>query len=248
EAVRGEGAVLRDVTGQRFMLGVHPDAELAPRDVVARAVAGQMLTTGAPVTLDATALGEDFLRRRFPSIDAAVRAAGLDWSREPVPVTPAAHYWMGGVATDLWGRTTVPGLLAVGEVACTGVHGANRLASNSLLEGAVFGHRAARALLGDPAAERVPAGPRRTDLVYADRLLGAPGAAGPAAPVPGDGAGAPALSRAALQELMWADAGLTRDGDGLANAEAVLAAWAGQPPTPRPGSGGAAGAHAGTST
>src|SRR5699024_5491818 len=144
------------------------------------------------------------------------------------------HYWMGGVATDLWGRTTVPGLLAVGEVACTGVHGANRLASNSLLEGAVFGHRAARALLGDPAAERVPAGPRRTDLVYADRLLGAPGAAGPAAPVPGDGAGAPALSRAALQELMWAHAGLIRDEPGLAHAEAVLTRWAREAGTSSP--------------
>ena len=228
EAVRGEGAVLRDVTGERFMLGVHPDAELAPRDVVARAVAGQMLTTGAPVTLDATALGEDFLRRRFPSIDAAVRAAGLDWSREPVPVTPAAHYWMGGVATDLWGRTTVPGLLAVGEVACTGVHGANRLASNSLLEGAVFGHRAARALLGDPAAGG-PAGPQRADLVQVAALPDVPAAAVPDAP-----AGAPAFSRAALQELMWAHAGLIRDEPGLAHAEAVLTRWAREAGTASP--------------
>src|SRR5699024_2142106 len=116
-------------------------------------------------------------------------------------------------------------------------------------EGAVFGHRAARVLLGDPAAEHVPACPQRTDLVYADQLLDAPAAAGPtAAAVPGDGAGAPAFSRAALQELMWADAGLTRDGDDLEGAEAVLAAWVGQPSTPRTGSGGAAGAHAGTST
>ncbi|WP_147919348.1 L-aspartate oxidase [Ruania zhangjianzhongii] len=239
EAVRGEGAVLRDVTGQRFMLGVHPDAELAPRDVVARAVAAQMLSTGAPVTLDATALGEDFLRRRFPSIDAAVRAAGLDWAHQPVPVTPAAHYWMGGVATDLWARTSVPGLLAVGEVACTQVHGANRLASNSLLEGAVFGHRAARVLLGDPAAEDDPAGPQRAGLVFADasagasaealgRATGAPaGAFVTGAPagafVTGAPAGAPEpFSRAALQELMWTHAGLIRDENGLAHAEAVL--------------------------
>src|SRR5699024_6961616 len=237
EAVRGEGAVLRDVTGQRFMLGVHPDAELAPRDVVARAVAGQMLTTGAPVTLDATALGEDFLRRRFPSIDTAVRTAGLDWSREPVPVTPAAHYWMGGVATDLWGRSTVPGLLAVGEVACTGVHGANRLASNSLLEGAVFGHRAARVLLGDRPADEAPVGPRRPDLGHADQLLGASAEAptGPLTGAPTAGptahtapAGAPAPSRTALQELMWTHVGLVREESGLAHAEAVLTGWAGR--------------------
>ncbi|MCX7521899.1 L-aspartate oxidase [Microbacterium sp. STN6] len=144
EAVRGEGAVLRNARGERFMLEVHPDAELAPRDVVARGIAVEMAAQGGePVLLDATELGGKFLSRRFPTIDAACRANGLDWAREPVPVTPAAHYWMGGVATDAWGRTSLPGLLAVGEVACTGVHGANRLASNSLLEGAVFAHRAA---------------------------------------------------------------------------------------------------------
>ena len=233
EAVRGEGAVLRDVTGARFMTEVHPDAELAPRDVVARGVAGQMLATGAPVTLDATALGEEFLRRRFPRIDSAIRAAGLDWAHAPVPVTPAAHYWMGGVATDLWGRTSVPGLLAVGEVACTQVHGANRLASNSLLEGAVFGHRAARVLLGGGAAAAGPVGPKRGDLVHADRLPDAPAEAlgcppealagalvdtSPKAPRP--------FTRAALQELMWTHVGLIRDEDGLAHAETVLDHWA----------------------
>ena len=233
EAVRGEGAVLRDVTGQRFMTEVHPDAELAPRDVVARAVAAQLRRTGAPVTLDATALGEEYLRRRFPSIDAAVRAAGLDWAREPVPITPAAHYWMGGVATDLWGRTSVPGLLAVGEVACTRVHGANRLASNSLLEGAVFGHRAARVLLGDEAAAEGPVGPQWPDLVHSDALTHAPaGADGRPADAP---AGAPptasaealgGFSRAALQELMWTRAGLIRTEDSLARATTVLDAWA----------------------
>lgn len=225
EAVRGEGAVLRDVTGERFMCDVHSGAELAPRDVVARAVAAQMLATGAPVALDATALGEEFLRTRFPSIDAAVRAAGLDWAHQPVPITPAAHYWMGGVATDLWGRSTVPGLLAVGETACTQVHGGNRLASNSLLEGAVFGHRAARVLLGDAAAAG-SVGPQRTDLVYAASLP-----AGAAAEA-GTGASAEAVrpfSRAALQELMWAHAGLIREETGLAQADAVLAGWAGAP-------------------
>lgn len=223
EAVRGEGAVLRDVTGERFMLGVHPDAELAPRDVVARGVAAQMLATGAPVTLDATALGEEFLRRRFPSIDAAVRAAELDWARQPVPVTPAAHYWMGGVATDLWGRTSVPGLLAVGETACTRVHGGNRLASNSLLEGAVFGHRAARVLLGDEAADAEPAGPQREDLVFAGSLpadASAEALLAASAEAPGP------FTRAALQELMWTHAGLIRAEGGLAHAEAVIDHWA----------------------
>ena len=133
EAVRGEGAVLRDEQGRRFMLDVHPDAELAPRDVVARAIAEVMAGQGGrPVLLDATGLRPtrkqtaSFLAQRFPTIDAAVRARGLDWAREPVPVTPAAHYLMGGVDTDLHGRTDVPGLYAVGEVARTGVHGANR--------------------------------------------------------------------------------------------------------------------------
>ncbi|WP_394280051.1 L-aspartate oxidase [Microbacterium sp.] len=162
EAVRGEGAVLRDETGRRFALDAHPDGELAPRDVVARAIAATMeRQDGRPVLLDATTLATDgFLARRFPTIDAAVRARGLDWTREPIPVTPAAHYLMGGVVTDLSGRTTVPGLYAVGEVARTGVHGANRLASNSLLEGAVFGARAGAAIAADAGSALwpVPAG------------------------------------------------------------------------------------------
>jgi L-aspartate oxidase len=149
--VRGEGAVLRNQAGERFMLDVHPDAELAPRDVVARGMAVEMAAQGGrPVMLDATALGAETLARRFPSIDAACRAHGLDWAGHPVPVTPAAHYWMGGVATDLSGRTSLAGLYAVGEVACTGVHGANRLASNSLLEGLVFARRAVDALPDGP--------------------------------------------------------------------------------------------------
>ncbi|MFZ4894085.1 L-aspartate oxidase [Plantibacter sp. Mn2098] len=147
EAVRGEGAVLRDASGERFMQRVHPDAELAPRDVVARGIAAAMAAQGGlPVVLDATMLGAERLATRFPGIDAAVRASGIDWSLEPVPVAPAAHYWMGGVRTDLHARTSLPWLYAVGEVARTGVHGANRLASNSLLEGAVFGARAAAAI------------------------------------------------------------------------------------------------------
>ncbi|WP_036327256.1 FAD-binding protein, partial [Microbacterium sp. B19] len=209
EAVRGDGATLVDDEGRRFAFDAHPDGELAPRDVVARANARAMAAQGGrPVRLDATALGAERLARRFPTIDAAVRARGLDWSREPIPVTPAAHYLMGGVVTDLDGRTTVPGLYAVGETARTGVHGANRLASNSLLEGAVFGARA-----GDAAA----AGARWT-RVEAPAAVALPDVD----PAPD----APAFSRAALQQLMWEHAGLVRDAAGLGRAAGVLAAWA----------------------
>lgn len=212
EAVRGEGAVLLDADGRRFMTEVHPDAELAPRDVVARGIAEQMARqAGAPVRLDATRLGERFLARRFPTIDATVRAHGLDWSREPIPVTPAAHYVMGGVRTDLWGRTSVPGLFAVGEVACTGLHGANRLASNSLLEGAVFGHRVAEAIL-DPGVAGLPQEPDRRRWAEPLELDASPGPE--------------AFGRTDLQHLMWESAGLVRDADGLAEAADVLAHWA----------------------
>lgn len=159
EAVRGEGAVLLDAAGRRFLTGAghDPRAELAPRDVVARAIAAQMREqSGAPVLLDATALGAGVLRERFPTIDRLVRAAGFDWTREPVPVTPAAHYAMGGLLTDMSGRTTVAGLFAVGETGSTGVHGANRLASNSLLEALVVGWRAGDLLAAAPAAVPPP--------------------------------------------------------------------------------------------
>ena len=150
EAVRGEGAVLLDANGRRFMQSIHPSAELAPRDIVARGIAMQMAEQqGLPVLLDATAKSADFLAARFPTIDAATRARNLDWSNNPIPVTPAAHYWMGGIRTDLEGRTSIPGLYAVGEVACTGVHGANRLASNSLLESLTFAWRCAHLLLAE---------------------------------------------------------------------------------------------------
>ncbi len=149
EAVRGEGAILVDGNGKRFMRAYHPDAELAPRDVVSRSIALHLAKLGDPnghVYLDARlieqAKGPGFLAKRFPTLTQRTLDAGIDWTRDLVPVAPAAHYWMGGVATDLHGRTTVPGLYAAGEVACTGVQGANRLASNSLLEGLVFGRRA----------------------------------------------------------------------------------------------------------
>ncbi|MGZ5371137.1 L-aspartate oxidase [Aeromicrobium sp.] len=209
EAVRGEGAVLIDRDGERFMLGIHPDAELAPRDVVARGIATQMAKQpGVPIRLDATALGAEFLARRFPNIDAACRAQGFDWGNEPIPVTPAAHYWMGGVRTDEWGRTSIRGLYAVGEVACNGLHGANRLASNSLLEGAVYGTRCIAALEDPPPAEDWDADwaqPFDLDLVDRDD--------------------ADDFTRNDLQTLMWNAAGLTRAGDGMRAAVSRLAAW-----------------------
>ena len=209
EAVRGEGATLVDRSGRRFVFDDHPDGELAPRDVVSRSIARQAAAQGTPVRLDATLLGATALAARFPTIDRVTRERGFDWSRDPIPVTPAAHYLMGGVVTDLDGRSTLPGLFAVGEVARTGVHGANRLASNSLLEGAVFGARAAAALgtkrLASPRAldhEAVVL----DDLVHPRRT-------------------APAFSRAALQRLMWDDVGLLRTRDGLEHALGTIRSW-----------------------
>ncbi|MHA7176689.1 L-aspartate oxidase [Arthrobacter sp. Sr24] len=158
EAVRGAGAVLRDATGEAFMTRYHPEGDLAPRDVLSRSIAAHLQTpaenariAGEPegpahVFLDASGIeetnGAGYLARRFPTIDSATATLGFDWRRDWLPVAPAAHYWMGGVSTDLHGRTSIAGLYAAGEVACTGVHGANRLASNSLLEGLVFSRRA----------------------------------------------------------------------------------------------------------
>ena len=153
EALRGEGAVLRDASGERFMDRFHPLGDLAPRDVVARAVLQVREETGRPVVLDATSVAN--VATRFPTAEEQCREVGLDIATTPVPVAPAAHYCMGGVLTDLWGRTTVPGLFAAGEVASTGVHGANRLASNSLAEALVFGRRSAIAG-GDAAPVAAP--------------------------------------------------------------------------------------------
>ncbi|MEU7023208.1 L-aspartate oxidase [Streptomyces sp. NPDC046203] len=148
EAVRGEGAHLVDADGVRFMLGQHELAELAPRDIVAKAITRRMAEKGADhMYLDARHFGAEMWENRFPTILAACRAHGIDPVTEPIPVAPAAHHASGGVRTDLRGRTTVPGLYACGEVACTGVHGANRLASNSLLEGLVFAERIAADLI-----------------------------------------------------------------------------------------------------
>ena len=181
EAVRGEGAILLDSGGRRFMQAYHPDAELAPRDVVSRSIALHLAKLGDPtghVYLDARVIeqarGAGFLQQRFPTLTRKTLDAGIDWTRELVPVAPAAHYWMGGVRTDLSARTTVPGLYAAGEVACTGVQGANRLASNSLLEGLVFGRRAVESFLeGSSASPSAPALAPRTGDRLASSAAGA---------------------------------------------------------------------------
>ncbi|WP_426184163.1 L-aspartate oxidase [Microbacterium sp. TWP3-1-2b2] len=202
EAVRGEGATLIDDEGRRFVFDSHPDGELAPRDVVSRAIARQAESHKGPVLLDATMLGAERLAARFPTIDRVTRERGFDWAREPIPVTPAAHYLMGGVVTDLDGRSSLPGLFAVGEVARTGVHGANRLASNSLLEGAVFGARAAAAL------ERLRLAPLTQPL------------SSPATTLPplDDRAADETSRRTQLQQLMWDRVGLLRTEHGLSEA------------------------------
>jgi L-aspartate oxidase len=201
EAVRGEGAVLVDRDGRRVMVGAHPLADLAPRDVVSATIAAHLRATGEQhVWLDATALGAAFVGRRFPGIRRACLAAGYDLAREPVPVAPAAHYTCGGVVADLDGRTSVGGLYAVGEVACTGVHGANRLASNSITEGLVAARRCAALLATD-----LPEG--GTPLVPASPLTGA---IDPAA-------------RLALASATTRDAGVQRSAEGLSRLTDVLA-------------------------
>jgi len=204
EAVRGEGALLRNGRGERFT------AELAPRDQVARAIYRENLAGRGPVVLDLSGLDPDRVRTRFPRIHATCLRYGVDITRDPVPVTPAAHYVMGGVATDLHGRAGLAGLYAAGEAAGTGVHGANRLASNSLLEGLVFGARAAEAM----ASDANPAPPARGN---GDRDDAGATQAGDPAP-----AEAAAATRTGLQRRTWEWLGLERDADGLGRLLAFL--------------------------
>ncbi|MEU9101308.1 L-aspartate oxidase [Streptomyces sp. NPDC048361] len=223
EAVRGEGAHLVDAAGTRFMLGQHELAELAPRDIVAKAITRQMQAQGAEhMYLDARHFGAAMWEQRFPTILAACRSHGIDPVTEPIPVAPAAHYASGGIRTDLRGRTTVPGLYACGEVACTGVHGANRLASNSLLEGLVFAENIAADIVGGPAT--------------GSPAIGSPAADASSTPVPGTAVDAerPALegpvplldpaTRIQIQRIMTNGAGVLRSADSLAEAARRLEA------------------------
>ena len=208
--------------GRRFMRGVHPLAELAPRDVVTRAMAARMAASGTDhLLLDATGLGPERLAWRFPTILRACRAAGIDPAREPIPIAPAAHYLMGGIRTGLDGRSSLAGLYAVGEAACTGVHGANRLASNSLLEGLVYGARAARALSGGlpPFGPMSPLDPGPRQRARAWPLP--PGTPGPDMRAP-----LGQQRRERLRQAMTRDAGVLRTPEGLARAGTVAAALA----------------------
>ena len=226
EALRGEGGVLRNIGLERFMKHYHEAQELAPRDVVARAIVTEMHNTQSThVYLDMTKKSEEFLRKRFPRIYETCLSYGLDLASDLAPVRPAAHYIMGGVKTDLWGRTSLPGLYAAGETAATGVHGANRLASNSLLEGLVFGARAGQAMMKD-----APAGKRKGQA-----MPGSP------APLPGNSSASPKEQKEAaknggtkpsaacaaltkIREVMWRDVGVMRNGKELLDAIKQLGA------------------------
>jgi len=215
EALRGEGGILRNANLERFMKRYHEAQELAPRDIVARAIVSEMHRTQSEhVYLDMTKKNTEFLKKRFPRIYETCMSYGLDLATDMAPVCPAAHYMMGGVETDLWGRTSVPGLYAAGETAATGVHGANRLASNSLLEGLVFGARAGQAMIQDaPAGRRQPG-----------TLPGSP------APLPDQGTAASKGKRIGskeptaesllrkIRDVMWRDVGIMRSGNELGDA------------------------------
>ncbi len=218
EAVRGEGAFLRNAQGRAFMPEYDPAAELAPRDVVARAILTEMNKAGTDhVYLDVTHLPPSKVTSRFPQIYRFCLDHGLDITTDSIPVSPAAHYTMGGVRTNTWGETNIRGLYACGEAACTGVHGANRLASNSLLETIVFAKRVVqRSLLKELRVNEASA--KAVSLSQ---------------PTPAE---VPTLDLGALQSLMWDKVGIVRDGRSLAEAKAVISAWQASfgEPTDRP--------------
>lgn len=219
EAMRGEGAVLRDCHGAAFMAGYHPLADLAPRDVVSRAIASEMSKAeGGRVFLDISHLPAGGVQSRFPTIYRFCLDYGLDITQEPVPVAPAAHYMMGGVQIDTWGRTNIPGLYACGEAACSAVHGANRLASNSLLDTLVFAQRlvaSSRGLAPEPES-----GAGETNIYTA------------ISPRPQVCATMPAPGREALQDLMWRNAGINRRGTRLLLTARILNFWERAMPEP----------------
>ncbi len=219
EAVRGEGAILRNIHGRAFMSDYAPEKELAPRDVVSRAIVAEMQKTASDrVFLDATKLPAAHLTARFPQIFRFCLDHGVDITKSPIPVVPAAHYFMGGVRTDLWGETSIPGLFACGEVACTGVHGANRLASNSLLEAVVFPYRL--------VARTRQKSPHET--LHSVEAAGIP----QRPPLPKT----PLCSGPTLQGLTWDKVGIVRNGPDLEAAATTLATWQAQlaAPSERP--------------
>ncbi|MEO7134675.1 MAG: L-aspartate oxidase [Vicinamibacterales bacterium] len=223
EALRGEGAELLNQDGERFMTRYEAAGELASRDLVSRAIVREQGRTGGPVYLSMAKHDPAWTRSRFPTISEACQSVGLDLGVDRIPVGPAAHYLMGGVATDLWGRTTLPGLYAAGEVACTGVHGANRLASNSLLEGLVFGARAAQAILL-PEEPSVPG----TNGYFSELRAGssvpdANGHSSRSPSVPGTNGYFPA--EADVRGLMWNSVGLWRQESLLRTAIEALDQW-----------------------
>ncbi len=220
EALRGEGGVLRNVDLERFMKRYHEAAELAPRDIVARAIVSEMHRTGTDyVYLDMTAHTAEFTRKRFPRIYSTCQSYGLDLATDLVPVRPAAHYAMGGVGTDLWGRTTLPGLYAAGETAATGVHGANRLASNSLLEGLVFGARVGAAMAKEAPAARSKCGIPR-------ELMGKAGSGNSDHKKRGPDAAtsSPMPILGQIRTILWKHVGIIRNGRELALAIEELGA------------------------